>query len=170
MTARARTFARPRTALGGGTAALGFILVAAACGSVRPYVRPLPGAPTDTLQVEAAQLITVVHAVLLGEGLQIRVNSPEEGYLETEWYDLGRRQSGGERTRRPHDVVRFRFFADPLSDEEAVLVSEVVYRISLDPSVPVRQREVLVTADHPAYEMLERIWSTVQMVEGTTGG
>jgi len=155
--------------IGSLTAVAGIMVLASACGSVRPHLRPLPGAPTDTVQVEASRLITMLGAALLSEGVRLRVSSPEEGYLETHWYDVARRRPVSERTRTPHDVVRFRFFADPLSEEETVLVSEGVYRLTLDPSVPVREREVLVAGDHPGREMLERIWAMVQMLQESGG-
>jgi hypothetical protein len=170
MTAHPHALARRLVGLSSSAAVPVIVLLAAACGSVRPYVRPLPGAPTDTLPVEASQLINLLGGVLVGEGLRLRVVSPEEGYLETEWYDLEQQRPVSERTRTPHTVIRFRFFADPLSEEETVLISEGVYRLTLDPSVPEREREVLVTGDHPGQEMLERIWSTVRLLQESIGG
>lgn len=145
-------------------------LGAPACSGVRPSLTPLPGAPVDTLRVGAATLVTVLRGVLESEGLQVRTTSPAEGYLESAWYDLDRERPGGAATSAPHWVIRLRFFADPVSEHETVLVSEAVYRQTSDPSVPVREREMLALAGHPGHELLARVLSTVRVLFGRGSG
>ena len=152
-------FRRPEACVPG-WAVLGLVTLAAtvACGSIgaRPYLTPLPDAVTDTLPAEAAAVIIQIQTLAIGEGLEIRVSSPAEGYLETEWYDVDRRGSVGG-SLDPRRIVRFRFFADELGTTGTALHSEAVTLRSIDPSVPERQNEVMVRPGHPGDQILQRI-------------
>ncbi|NIM49823.1 MAG: hypothetical protein GTN62_06140 [Gemmatimonadales bacterium] len=139
------------------------VLATAACGagSIRPYLTPLPDAPTDTLAADPATLIREIAALVAVEGLRLRWSSPEEGYLETDWYDVVARQPGGAYARDPERAVRFRFFADPVGENETQLVAEAVSRRTLDPSVPPREVEMMVPPGHPGDQILRRILDAV---------
>ena len=141
-----------------GCALLGAVAATAACGSIgaRPYLTPLPDAVLDTIEVEAAAAIGQIQTLAIGEGLEIRVSSPAEGYLETEWYDVDRRGSVGG-SLDPRRIVRFRFFADEAGATRTVLYSEAVTLRAIDPSVPERQNEVMVRPGHPGDQILQRI-------------
>jgi hypothetical protein len=107
-------------------------------------------------------VITAVAGLVTSEGLTIRWNSPVEGYLETEWYDVVARRSGGENSLDPERVVRLRFFADPLRQGETELVSEVVLRRTVDPSLPSRESETMAPPGHAGDQILRRIIDAVR--------
>ncbi len=103
----------------------------------------------------AAQLV-------VAEGIAVARVSPDEGYLESAWFDLGRGDPGGERAVAPNRVVRFRFWADPIDPVRSVLVSEVAVRWTVDPSLPERQREALAPPEHPGQAVLARILDSLR--------
>lgn len=146
-----------------GCALAGILAGAAACrGGVRPYLTPLPNALVDTVAATPDAVVRELATAALGEGLRIRLSSPTEGYLETDWYDVVSQTPGGEYSGDPHRVVRLRFFADPTAENETRLVSEAVYRRTLDPSLDARTNEVMVPPGHGGDELLRRILATVR--------
>jgi hypothetical protein len=108
-------------------------------------------------------VITEIAGLVTVEGLAIRWNSPIEGYLETEWYDVVARRSGSENTLDPERVVRLRFFADPVRQGETELVSEAVLRHMVDPSLPPRELEVMVPPGHSGDQILRRVLDAVRV-------
>jgi hypothetical protein len=108
-------------------------------------------------------VITEIAGLVTVEGLAIRWNSPIEGYLETEWYDVVARRSGSENTLDPERVVRLRFFADPVRQGETELVSEAVLRHMVDPSLPPRELEVMVPPGHGGDQILRRVLDAVRV-------
>jgi hypothetical protein len=142
------------------------MLVAAltACGAVnqRPYLQSLPGATVDTAHTTPAVLIAEIETLVAAEGLEVRLSTPSEGYLETRWYDTEASRSLGERTRDPHHVVRLRFFTRPIGDQLTELTAEAVIRRRLDPSLPDRETEMLVPAGHPGGALLSRILAVIE--------
>ncbi len=139
--------------------AYALLLGAGACTAtaVRPYITPFPLAPVDTLQADAAEVIRELTGLVTAEGLQIRTVSPEEGYLETGWYDVVLRTAARSYGADSERYVRLRFFADPTGQALTQLVSEAVVRRTLDPSVPERQAEMLAPPGHQGDQMLTRM-------------
>ena len=147
-----------------GTVAVALALVgAAACSasSVRPFFRPLPDALVDTLRVDPAVLTQDLAGLVAAEGFAIRWNSPAEGYLETEWFDVVERRPATGSSVDPARVVRLRFFADPVRQGETALVSEAVMRRTTDPSMPDRESESMVPPGHQGDVILRRILDSV---------
>lgn len=144
----------PRWALLGAVTAVATV----GCGSIgaRPYITPLPDAVLDTISAEPSAVIGQIQTMAIGEGLAIRVSSPVEGYLETEWFDVDRQGPVGG-SIDPRRIVRFRFFADEMGTMGTVLYSEAVTLRSIDPSAPERQNEVMVRPGHPGDQILQRI-------------
>ncbi len=139
-----------------GAALLSAILLAGACSSIgsRPYLVPLAGAEIDTLGAEPDDVIATLQDLVVGEGLRVRVSSPLEGYLETDWYDTVTQRPGGGSSLDPRRAVRFRFFADRLGEDRTRLASEVVMRRAIDPSLPERENEIIAPPGHPGAELL----------------
>jgi hypothetical protein len=135
------------------------LLAAAACKAtaVRPYITPFPDAPTDTLQADPDDVIIELAALVTAEGLQVRVVSAEEGYLETGWYDVVSRTAVGSFGSDAERYIHLRFFVDPVNPLLTQLVSEALMRRTLDPSLPERQAEVLVPPGHEGDQVLTRI-------------
>ena len=134
------------------------------CGasSIRTRLSPLAGAVVDTLDLAAAAVIELVDSVITAGGIEIKVVSPAEGYLETQWFDT--------LTETPVDsgndsdaVVRMRFWADPVrAGVQAQLISEVVYLQRIDPSLPERELETLAPPGHPGYALLQEIVEQIE--------
>jgi hypothetical protein len=135
-----------------------------ACGSIgaRPYLVPLPEARIDTLPAEPDAIISAAQAFVVGEGLTIRVSSPAEGYLETDWYDTVTQSPGGGSSLDPRRAVRLRFFADRLGDDQTRLASEAIMRRFVDPSLPERQNEIMAPPGHAGAELLTRVLSALR--------
>lgn len=148
------TTGRRRLAAG---VALAIGLVLSCGGGLRPYLTPFPDAVIDTLDVLPADLIREIATLVTAEGLVISISSPEEGYLETDWYNVGAAASGGTPFTDPRQSTLLRFFADLSGDEQTRLAAEAVVRRTLDPSVPSRQGEMMAPPGHPGYEILHRV-------------
>ncbi len=135
------------------------IAAVAACGgaNVRPTFGPLPDAAVDTVRAAPATLIGRLEGLVTAQGLRIARASAAEGYLETGWYDVAAARPGGRYTLHPTRIIRLRFFVDDAGGGNARLVSEAVYRITVDPSLPVRDAEVIVPPDHPGAAILRAI-------------
>jgi hypothetical protein len=140
------------------------IAVSWTCGSIgaRPYLVPLPDARIDSLPAEPDVIIATLQTLVVGEGLTIRVSSPDEGYLETDWYDTVTQAPGGGSSLDPRRAVRLRFFADRLGDDRTRLASESVMRRAVDPSLEERQNEIMAPPGHPGTELLVRVLSVMR--------
>lgn len=149
---------RPRAPLIAG-AGVALWLVAQACGAanIRPFFTHLPDAVIDTVRADADAVIRQLAQQSAAQGLRVARASPEEGYLETDWYDIEARRPGGRYTFHPTRVIRLRFYADPAGAGDTQLASEVVYRRTIDPSLPVRETEVMAPPEHPGTALLMRI-------------
>jgi hypothetical protein len=129
----------------------------AGLGGVRPNYGPVPGsvafvvtAPPDAVTLVAAE--EVQHA-----GLQLLYSSAEEGYVETQWFNLSTRTSSLQPELR--DLERFikvRVFCDPTAGKTRV-VAEVVTSYAVDPSRPLREMERMAPEGHPGREVLTQI-------------
>lgn len=131
------------------TAGSAFLWGCSAVG-VRPHFRPMPGTLTDTLAASPESVIGALGRALEARGVRVKRQSAEEGYLESEWFDLLSLGVAGTGVRGTGRVVRLRAFADPLPPASTQLVIETVYRRTSDPSVPDRVEEILVPPGHPA--------------------
>ena len=107
-------------------------------------------------------VITEVTVLVAAEGFAIRWNSPAEGYLETEWYDVVARRPGGESSLQPENVIKLRFVSDPVREGETQLASEAVTRLTVDPSMPSRESEIIVPPGHPGEQILRRVIAGVR--------
>ena len=139
---------------------LATVLTACGASNIRPWTVPFPEARVDTVDVEAASLIERLNSHVTNTGLEVTRISPEEGFLETRWFDLATRRSrksGGD----PERVVRMRFWADPVMAGRSVLISEVVYLQSLDPSLLPRDAETLAPPDHAGHILMTDILEAV---------
>src|SRR2546428_12626648 len=67
----------------------------AACtpATTRPPFQPYPQAPALVINARPARVIAVLDSLVAAETLQVAVTSPEDGYLETAWYDTAAKTS-----------------------------------------------------------------------------
>ena len=134
-----------------------------ACGAVntRPYLTPLPGALIDTLQADPMVVIERIAAQVIAEGVTIRIMAADEGFLESRWQELTLSADEDAIVRDSHSTIRLRFFADPIGERQTQLTSEAVTLGVLDPSLSERERERLVTSDHPGGQLARKIVAAV---------
>jgi len=129
----------------------------ASLGGLRPLYGPVQGSVSVQLggspeAVTRAAVEEVQHA-----GLHVQWLSVEEGYVETQWYDLSSRGSSSEPAFRDLDrVVKMRFFADPTAGRTR-LAAECVTTIMVDPSRPQRELERMAPEGHAGREMLTQV-------------
>ncbi len=125
-------------------------------GGVRPRYGPVPGSVLLQLDQPADAVIRELAAEAQSEGLRLLYDSPQEGYLETEWYDLGSRQPVQPGAGDLDRVVKLRFFADPVAGKTR-LMAECVTRIFFDPSLPPRELERMTPEGHPGRALLDEL-------------
>jgi hypothetical protein len=131
-------------------------------GGLRPRYGPVPESVTLTLEGAPDAVTRAAAEEAQHAGLRVQWLSPEEGYVETQWYDLRSRESAIEpRFRDPEQVVKLRFFADPVAGKTR-LVAEAVSTSLVDPSRPQRELERMVPPGHGGREVLTRILDRVK--------
>ena len=86
-----------------------------------------------------------------------------DGYLETEWYNTVTQRTRDLDLSHPERVVRLRFWIDPVGPLGYQLTSEAVYRYVEDPSVAVRETEIMVPPGHAGEQILGRILESVRV-------
>lgn len=136
----------------------GAVLTAAcAAGGVRPSYDPFPDARVDTINAAPADVIQEAVARVNAENMRGAWQSPAEGYLETQWFNVVTQESGVTDRGNPDRVVLLRFFADPLEGGRTRLVTEAVYQRTTDPSVMPRDREMSVPPGHAGDRLRARV-------------
>src|SRR5256886_6967715 len=92
-------------------------LLLAACtpATTRPPFQPYPQAPALVINARPARVIAVLDSLVAAETLQVAVTSPEDGYLETAWYDTAAKTSHAtwDVAPNPATTVKIRCWADP---------------------------------------------------------
>jgi hypothetical protein len=138
----------------------GVVLLGAACasGGLRPSYDPFPQARVDTLNAAPAAVIQELSARLNAENMRPQWTSPEEGFLESQWFDLVSQQSGVTDRGNPERVILLRFWADPIEGGKTRLTSEaVIQRGGRDPSGLPRENEMIVPRGHAGDAILGRV-------------
>jgi hypothetical protein len=137
----------------------GVILLGAACasGGLRPSYEPFPQARVDTVNAAPAAVIQEINARLGAENMRPQWTSPEEGYLETQWFNYMTQESGVADRANPDRVILLRFFVDPIEGGKSKVTAEAVYKRTTDPSVMPRDQEMMVPAGHPGDNIMQRV-------------
>jgi hypothetical protein len=113
------------------------------------------------LDLPAASATTDLAAAVRRTGLAVLAVAPREGYVESGWFDLDTRTAVRPPFSRLDRVVKLRFFADPVA-EHTRLFAECVVREAWDPSVPPRELERMVPAEHPGRALLDSVLTAVR--------
>lgn len=130
---------------------------ACAAGGVRPGYSPFPNARVDTVNAEPADVIQELASRVVAENMRLNWNSPDEGFLETQWYNLVTRESGQTSRANPDRVILIRFWADPIGPGRTQLTAEAVLKRTTDPSVLPRDQEMMVPPGHGGGRLLDRV-------------
>ena len=126
------------------------VLLFGACSlsTSRPSFQPMPEARVGDLDVEVAEATERIARALTDAGIPVGRVSPQDGYLESPWFDTATgRPAGG----RPLglDMVRVRGWVTPSAHGSSEIKVEAVYRPVADPSRPSRELERSVPYAHP---------------------
>jgi hypothetical protein len=137
----------------------GLILFGAGCasGGLRPSYEPFPQARVDTVNGAPAAVIQEINARINGENMRPQWSSPDEGFLESQWFNILTQESGVTDRSNPDRIVLLRFFVDPIEGGKSRITAEAVYKRTTDPSVLPRDQEVLVPTGHPGEQLLLRV-------------
>ena len=96
---------------------------------------PLPGSLSVQLEGTPDAVIGAAAREVAAAGLKVVQIATDEGYLETEWYDVAARRTVNARVAGFDHIVKLRLFADPTAGRTR-LAAECVVRIGYDPSMP----------------------------------
>lgn len=129
-------------------------------GGIRPTITPLLGSVTLEVEARPDAVTRALAAALDSSGIPVAVVAPEEGYVESVWYDVTLRAARTPRVGNLDHVIKLRFFADPAANKTR-LVAECVRRVLVDPSLPERELEREVPDDHPGRVLLDSIVARV---------
>jgi hypothetical protein len=135
----------------------GLALVGAcALATRRPPFEPLPEARHADVALSRAEATERLAEALRADSIPLERVEPRDGYLETPWFDAGTGQPVVRR-RTGEGTVRVRGWIEPARVRQSELRLETVYRWVLDPSLPERELERAVRADHPVVQRLDSV-------------
>lgn len=147
------------------------VLVLAACSPVttRPPFLPYPQALVTVLDAPSSRVVPEALGWLTSQGMQAQWSSPQDGYVETAWFNLRTHASVfGEGD--PGDLlytVKIRCWADPDIPGKTQLTVEAVYRPVLDPSRPERDLEEIVPQGSEGYRIAQQLIDALKQKFGT---
>lgn len=146
-------------------AVCGLAALALACapGTTRPAFRPYPEALTAVVKARPDRVTTEIAAWLAAESVRVAWASPQDGFVETEWFDAGTGQAAS-----PERAVKIRCWADPYVPGQTLLTVEPVYRPVLDPSRTERDLELVVPRGQEGYRLAERLLDAVKKKFGSS--
>ncbi len=145
------------------------VLLVTGCGAnnVRPRSVPLADAVRDTLVAGPESIVDLLRDAVTARGFTVGTVRAAEGFLETRWYDLTHQRPGGAYARDPTRAIRLRFFVDPVGESTTEIQAEATYLRTLDPSLPVREREVMVPPGSPGDTLLHSILNQIRAALGS---
>ncbi len=144
------------------TLAWAVALLAGACSlsTSRPPFPPMPEARVGDLEVEVPVATERLAKALTDAGIPVARVSPQDGYLETPWFDTATGRPAGGR-RLGLEVVRVRGWVTPSAHGSSELKVETVYRPIADPSRPARELERSVPYAHPVRVLVRNAYRTI---------
>ncbi|MEP6574713.1 MAG: hypothetical protein ABJD11_18575 [Gemmatimonadota bacterium] len=142
-------------------AALG-ILILAACRpeTTRPVFAPVPDALTTELELPVPIATRRLADALVSESLTVSRVETRDGFLETPWLDASTGKPSSSRRLGPN-MVRLRGWVDPSRPGYSDLTLETIFRPLADPSLPERELEHQLPADHPFAKRISAMMDTL---------
>jgi hypothetical protein len=136
------------------------ILLAAvgACypSTTRPNLTPLPDATRLEMELTVPQATRALALALHADSFPVARTEPEDGWLETEWFNGVSMLPTGDRSPGI-DVVKLRAFIAPGRANHSILTVELVYRPVANPSLPERELEAITEPFMPITGRLKRL-------------
>jgi len=140
------------------TLAAGAVLAAAcAAGGIRPAYEPFPDARVDTINALPVDVIQEAVARVNVENMRGAWESAQEGYFETQWFNIVTQESGKTDVGNLDRIILLRFWADPVEGGKTKLTTEAIYQRTGDQSVPPRDREMSVPVGHAGDRLRARV-------------
>ncbi len=133
-------------------------LAALACypSSTRPDLTPLLEAPRLELELELPQATRALAVALDADSFPVRRTEPDDGWLETGWFNGVSMLPTSERPLGIN-VVKLRGFVEPGRANHSVVTVEIVYRAAANPSLPGRELDKVVPEWHPVAARLREV-------------
>lgn len=148
----------------------GIVLLAtlAACypTTTRPHLVPLPEALSAELDLFVPAATRALAVALDGDSIPVSRTEPDDGWLETPWFDAATLQPTSARILGP-GVVKVRAIIEPGRPNHATITVEVVHRPFADPSQDGRALERHVSGEHP---VANRVRMVVERLKAEYGG
>ena len=148
------------------TTTLCLVLLCCRTGGLRPRIAPVPHSVMMIVPDSAKTIVVILADRSRALGFTVARYAPDEGYLETGWYDTRDKRPVGDPFTNLDRIVKLRFFADPWQGKTR-LVGESVRRIGWDPSMPQRDLERMVPDDHPGRALLDSVLAPVRPPDTT---
>lgn len=146
-------------------------LLLAACNpaSARPGFAPYPEDLAVLLTGPVPALTSAVGGWFESQGIHTEWISPEDGYVETTWYDTDARRStsGSGDIATLQTTFKVRVWIDPDAPGKSKMTVEAVYRPTLDPSRGERDLERTAPPGSGGAVLVQRL---VDEMQGKFGG
>jgi hypothetical protein len=121
----------------------------------RPVFTPLPDAAGTEVRLSPTEATRELAAALRAHSVPVRKVLLRDAYLESGWFDA---KTGRPRTNpMGQNIVRVRAWADPARPGSSQIAVETAYRPLADPSLPARELERQVPANHPVAVKVDSI-------------
>jgi len=114
------------------------------------------GASQAEVELEPGSATTALADVLRSDSFPITRVVVQDGFLETAWFNIRTKQPTQAR-RLGEDVVQIRAWVDPTRQGHSRLTVETVYRPLADASLPARDLDRQVPANHPVGKRVTEI-------------
>ncbi len=141
-----------------------FVILLAIAGcyptTTRPDVVPAPEIASIEVDEFVPAATRMLALALDADSFPVRRTEPEDGWLETEWFDADTRKPT---SRRPLGVgvVKLRGLVEPGKPNHSVVRVQVLHRPVADPSRSDVDLDVEVPVDHPVAVRVRRILNEI---------
>jgi hypothetical protein len=137
------------------------LLAACQASTTRPTFGPVTGAVAVVLELPVARASGLLAAGLKADSFPVMVTEPQDGFLETPWFDSASFSPTGRVPLGP-DVVRVRAWVDPEKPGFSRVTVETLFRDVADPSLPQRELDREVPPDHPVAVRVRAVLDTLR--------
>jgi hypothetical protein len=136
---------------------LALLAAGTACqpATTRPAFLPRPEALGAELRLSVPDATRRLAESLRADSIPVRTVRLRDGYIETPWFASRTGRPVGGQQPLGSGTVRVRAWADPARPGSTQLMVETLYRPIADPSLPERELERQVPADHPAAKKVQ---------------
>jgi hypothetical protein len=149
-----------------------FLIAACNPATTRPDFRPFPEARAERLAAARERVIPGLATLVRAESLRVKRVSGVDGYLETDWFDVGTHRSFGDGhyIPDPAHTIKLRCWADPYVPSQTILTIEAVYRPRYDPSRAERDLEAPLPPGHAAGPLVDSLLQRARATFGSPKG